>query len=287
MTENSPLLQVSISAGYGKQTLLTEVQFTLSRGERLGLLGGSGAGKSTLLLALFGLLKHRGGWVKGEVLIEGLDLLKLPERQAQGIRGRKIALVPQSPLSALNPALSLQAQFEAAWRAHREKDKAALLDRASELMERVGLPRDAAFLRRKPGQISVGQAQRCALALALLHRPLLIVADEPTSALDPVRQNEVTELLRLMTAEEGAALLFVSHDLISVFRLCSEVAVLKDGRLTPRISVAEMANSTPPELEMLVRALPFPVEVLLRHTALAEPAPASAAPECTSLTLSS
>ena len=111
----------------------------------------------------------------------------------------------------------------------------------------------------------MGQAQRCALALALLHRPPLVIADEPTSALDPVTQTEVLALLREVSEEEGAGLLFVSHDLLSVFRLCSSVAVLSEGCIRERVPVAQVPNSRNPELRALVDALPVPVDVLLRH----------------------
>lgn len=259
------MLQVDVTAGYGKQTIFRDVRFTLSAGERLGLLGSSGAGKSTLLLTLLGLLEHRGGWAKGQVLFAGKDLLTLSGREARKVRGREIALVPQSPTSALNPALSILGHFEAVWAAHRKPDKPLLTSRLYELAQRVGLPADMAFMRRKPGQISVGQAQRCALALALLHKPALIIADEPTSALDPVNQTEVLELLRRNSEEEGAALLFVSHDLISVFRLCSGVAVLSGGQMLPRIAPGDIASNNSPELRLLINALPLPVDLLLQH----------------------
>ncbi len=260
-----PLLSVRLDAGYRKQAILKDVRFEISAGERLGLLGSSGAGKSTLLFTLFGLLSNRGGWAKGEVLIAGRNILELPKREARRLRGKEFALVPQSPMSALNPALTLLAHFEAAWAAHRTPDKRVLLSRIFELGERVGLPLNIDFFRRKPEQISVGQAQRCVLALALLHRPPLLIADEPTSALDPVTQTEVLALLREVTEEEGAGLLFVSHDLLSVFRLCSSVAVLSEGCIRERVSVQDIPNSQNPELRALMDALPVPVDLLLRH----------------------
>ena len=260
----TPLVSVRLNAGYGKQTVLNDLRFDLSRGERLGLLGSSGAGKSTLLLTMLGLLKHRGGWAKGEVLLDGRNILNLSRAKARKLRGKEFALVPQSPLSAFNPALTMLAHFEAAWAAHRRPDKTALHARVFALAERVGLPSEIELFKRKPGQISVGQAQRCALAMALLHRPPLIIADEPTSALDPVTQADVLGLLRDVCEDEGAGLLFVSHDLLSVFRLCSGVAVLSDGRITEQVSIADVPESRNPELRKLIHALPVPVELLLR-----------------------
>ncbi len=191
--------------------------------------------------------------------------MALPEREARSLRGRAFALVPQSPLTALNPALSLQTHFEQAWKAHRSADRTQLQRRVTDLFRRVNLPSDEAFLRRKPGQISVGQAQRGTLALALLHGPAVLIADEPTSALDPVTQVEVLDLLRETSEEHEAALLFVSHDLLSVLRLCSSVAVLSGGLVAERLPVDQIAEATDPTLRCLLGTLPVPADVLLQH----------------------
>lgn len=264
-----PVLQVDVQAGYGRQTVLEQVSFALNAGDRLGLLGPSGTGKSTLLLALFGLLPLRGGWARGTVMLEGQDILALRGRAARKLRGRAFALVPQSPLSALNPALSLRTHFEQAWKAHRPGDSEALGVRITTLLRRVALPDTPEFLKRKPEQISVGQAQRCTLALALLHRPSVLIADEPTSALDPVTQTEVLDLLREITAEEGTALLFVSHDLLSVLRLCSSIAVLSGGRIAEHLPVDDIVLAQDPALRRLLLTLPVPAEVVVHHARLA------------------
>ena len=260
-----PSLSVNLQAGYRGRTILHDVRFAVMPGERLGLLGSSGAGKSTLLMAILGLLPQRGGWAKGEVLIGGTNILQLRRQDARKLRGREFALVPQSPLSALNPVLSLKTHFEAAWRAHRAKDEKQLHSRVGELMERVRLPSDREFLARKPGQISVGQAQRCTLALALLHRPSLLIADEPTSSLDPVTQTEVIALLKEISEEQHAAVLFVSHDLLSVFRLCSDVAMMSSGRIAEHLPMHSLLNARDPELQAMLRSLPLPPELLLEH----------------------
>lgn len=263
----APVLEVNVTAGYGPRRILHDLQLSLQPGERLGLLGTSGAGKSTLLLALLGLLPWRGGWATGEVRLQGKNLLTLKEKEARHLRGNILALVPQSPASALNAALSLQTHFQEAWRAHENSGKARLALRLEDLLRRVQLPTEAAFLKRRPGQISVGQAQRCALALALLHRPAILIADEPTSALDPATQAEVLALLRSASEEEGTALLFVSHDLLSVLRLCSRFALLHDGRIaeTARVEAADEVQH--PELRRLLQTLPVPARVLLQYTA--------------------
>ncbi len=260
-----PVLAVKLSAGYAKQTVLNDVEFRLHEGERLGLIGTSGAGKSTLLLALLGLLPWRGGWAKGEVLVNGKNLLEMPEREARKLRGSVMALVPQSPLTALNSALSLRAHFVEAWRAHSMPPR-ALEERLNPILGRVNLPTDMSFLKRKPTQISVGQAQRVTIALALIHRPLILIADEPTSSLDPITQAEVTALLRELSEEQGTALLFISHDLLSVIQLTERIALLHDGSIAEELSVRHLnRDAKHPAMRALLRTLPAPADVLLRY----------------------
>ena len=262
---SAPLLEVNLTAGYGKRTVVQDLRFDLAVGECFGLVGTSGAGKSTVLLALLGLLSWRGGWARGTVRLRGQNLLSMKEREARRLRGRALALVPQSPASALNSALSLRTHFQEAWRAHEPLDQPRLQRRLEELFQRTQLPFDPAFLKRKPGQISVGQAQRCALALALLHRPSLLIADEPTSALDPVTQVEVLALLGEISREEGTAILFVSHDLLSLLRLCSRVGVLYGGKIAECLPMRDLHLAQHPALVRLLETLPVPPEILLKH----------------------
>ncbi len=269
----APVLEINVSAGYRQRTILKDLQLTLQAGERFGLLGTSGAGKSTLLLALLGLLPWRGGWARGEVLLAGKNLLALREREARRFRGKVLALVPQSPTGALNAAISLQTHFQEAWRAHEAPGKSRLEERQEHLLRRVQLPTDAAFLKRRPGEISVGQAQRCALALALLHRPAVLIADEPTSALDPVTQAEVLALLRAASEEDGTAILFVSHDLLSVLRLCTRFALLHEGEIAATALAHQADDVQHPVLQRLLQTLPVPARVLLQYTERLAPAP--------------
>jgi ABC-type glutathione transport system ATPase component len=261
-----PVMQVRLRAHYGKQCVLNDVQFHLCAGETLGMVGTSGTGKTTLAMALLGLLRWRGGNASGEVLIDGKNLLTLPAREARRMRGKRIALVPQSPMSALNAVVSLRSHFDEAWRAHESTGRRALEPRLEQLMDEVQLPaNDESFLRRKPGQISVGQAQRVVIALALLHRPSILIADEPTSALDPVTQAEIIKLLRQLNRKNGTALLYISHDLVSVPLLCDRLAVLHAGTIVECIRVAQMAEARHPATLSLLRALPVPVDALLSH----------------------
>jgi ABC-type glutathione transport system ATPase component len=258
------LLRVNIQASYGAREVLHDIRFDLYAGEALGFVGTSGAGKSTLVMALLGLLPWRGGKVAGEVLLEGCNLLGLPEREMRRLRGTKLALVPQSPMTALNAAVSLRAHFEEAWSAHEQTGRKGLQARLEQLLPEVQLPVDGDFLNRRPGEISVGQAQRVMIALALLHRPAILIADEPTSALDPVTQAEILGLLRRLNRSMETTLLYISHDLISVLQLCDRMAVLDAGTVAECLPVAEIERAVHPSTLALLRALPVPAGTLLR-----------------------
>ncbi len=262
---DGPLLRARLQAEYPGRCVLRDVSFDLSYGEILGLVGTSGAGKSTLVLSLLGLLPWRGGRVTGEVLLEGESMIARPERELRKLRGKKVALIPQSPMTALNSAISLQAHFEEAWRAHASMEHLALQDRVRSLMEEVQLPRDSSFLKQRPQQISVGQAQRVLIALALLHRPLLVIADEPTSALDPVTQTQIVELVRTLNRKHGTAFLYISHDVVSVVQLSDRVAVLDQGTIVEDLPAGQLCHARHEATRSLLRSLPVPVEVLLQH----------------------
>jgi len=223
-----PVFQVRLSADYpNKRGVLHDLSFEIGEGEVLGLVGESGSGKSTLALAILGLLDHKGGTVRGEVIFGERHLEGLTSRQMRGIRGKEIGLVLQSAVSALNPVLRIGTQFAEAWKAHQcgEEWRKNVLD----IFERVRLPADEEFLRLYPRQLSVGQAQRVLIALATLHRPKLLIADEPTSALDVISKSEVIGLLKQLNCEMKMALLFISHDLELTASLCGRIAILKDG----------------------------------------------------------
>lgn len=235
----NPLLRLHISAGYpGKPDVLRDIAFEMAPGEIVGLVGRSGEGKSTLILSILGLLGLKNGTCSGEILFQGRDLLRLNHKDMRQLRGLHIALVPQSPLSALNPNLRLGAQLEESWRAHRsgKPDWQALLTS-------VSLPAEHEFLRLYPRNLSVGMAQRFLIALALLHRPSLLLADEPTSALDTITQSEILALFRRLNQETGIGILYISHDLASVAALSHRVAILHQGEIVECASTAELFHA--------------------------------------------
>ena len=226
-------------------------------GEIVGLVGESGSGKSTLALAVLRLLDHTGARVHGRILLLGRDLAQCGEREMRAIRGRLVSLIPQSPAAALNPALRIGTQLREAWRAHSREPWSAHAERIQGLLASAGLPADEPFLRRFPGQISVGQAQRVLIVMALLHSPALLIADEPTSALDLITQREVLDLLAGIGRRHGMAMLFISHDLLAVAALCSRIAILHDGEIVETGPVKDvLAAPRHPYTKQLVAAVP-------------------------------
>jgi len=248
-----PLLTVDISADYPeKPGVLQAIRFSIREGEIMGLIGPSGSGKSTIALAVPRLVELRGGRVRGSIRFSGRELLDASEREMRAVRGAEIALVLQSPMSALNPALRIETQMREAWQAHRAEPWRAARQAARELLAGMGLPDDESFLRKYPRQLSVGQAQRVVIGMAVLHRPKLLVADEPTSALDALSQVEILELFRRLNRELGMAILYVSHDLDSVARLCQTVGVVREGRLVEHGTVEQIYEQP---AEMFTRQL--------------------------------
>jgi peptide/nickel transport system ATP-binding protein len=249
----TPLLKLRITAGYpGKPDVLHDVSIEIEPAEIVGLVGRSGEGKSTLILSILGLLGLKNGTCHGEILFEGRNLLQLAGSQMRRLRGRHIALVPQSPLAALNPNLCLGTQLREAWRAHQsgEPDWQALL--AS-----VSLPAEPDFLRLYPRNLSVGMAQRFLIAMALLHGPSLLLADEPTSALDTITQAEILGLFRRLNRERGIGILYISHDLASVAALCSRVAILHQGQIVECAAMQEVFRAPQhPYTRRLIEAIP-------------------------------
>jgi len=228
----APLLSVRISASYaGKSEVLRDVSLDLARGEVLGLVGQSGCGKSTLALSILRLLDLKGGRADGHILFGGRDLMTLEERAMRSLRGNEIGLVLQSPISALNPALRVGTQLEEAWRAHRRSSRAERERAVLDALESVSLTRAGRLLRRYPAQLSVGQAQRVLIGMAVLHRPKLLIADEPTSALDIITQSEILELFSVLSRAMGMSILYISHDLLSVATISDRVAVMEQGQI--------------------------------------------------------
>jgi ABC-type glutathione transport system ATPase component len=257
-SQDEVLLAARVSVRYGeKPAVLRDVEFEIRRGEVLGLVGQSGSGKSTLAMAILGLLDRKAARAEGAIKFDGCDLLTLRERELRGLRGRKIALVLQSPLSSLNPALKIRTQLNEAWRAHAEGSNADCESSIRAALDSVSLPSNDDFLRKHPSQMSVGQAQRVLIAMAVLHRPALLIADEATSALDVITQSEILALFRGLNRSSGMAILYISHDLASVAGICDRIAILHEGRIVETGSTEQVLLSPCHEYtQRLMAAMP-------------------------------
>jgi peptide/nickel transport system ATP-binding protein len=254
---NEILLSAHLSVSYAGKSVLRDVEFEIRRGEVLGLVGQSGSGKSTLAMAILGLLDAKRVRVEGTVNFQGSNLLQLRERELRERRGRVLALVLQSPLSSLNPALKIRTQLKEAWRAHAS-GPAADCDRAIRAaLESVSLPSSDEFLSKYPSQLSVGQAQRVLIAMAVTHRPALLIADEATSALDVITQSEILALFRELNRSTGMAILYISHDLASVAGICDRIAILHEGQVVEcNATAAIFANPQHEYTKRLMAAMP-------------------------------
>jgi len=262
---NQSLLSARLFVRYGnKQPVLRDVEIAIQPGEVLGLVGQSGSGKSTLAMAILGLLDKKHSRAEGSINFQKADLLKLSERELRGLRGRAISLVLQSPLASLNPALKIKTQLREAWRAHASGTAADCANAIRTCLESVSLPSHDEFQQKYPSQMSVGQAQRVLIAMAIMHRPALLIADEATSALDVITQAEILALFRELNRSTGMAILYISHDLASVAGICDRIAILHHGAIVECGTTAQIFSHPGHEYtQQLMAALP---RILLANT---------------------
>jgi len=234
------LLEVrNLTVRFGSKTVVDSVSFDLEASSRLGIIGESGSGKTLTTLAIIGLLPETAK-VSGSVTFEGKELIGLADRDFSAIRGNRIGMVFQEPLTALNPLMRVGKQIAQPLRNHQGVTLKEGLKRAMELCARVGLPDPDRIIRSYPHQLSGGQRQRIGLAIALACSPALLIADEPTTALDVTVQKEVLSLMNSLVAEEGSSLIFVSHDLPVVASITERVAVMQNGEIVELASVNSM-----------------------------------------------
>ena len=252
------LLSARLSVRYaGKQPVLRDVEIEIQGGEVLGLVGQSGSGKSTLAMAILGLLDKKRAQAEGTIRFQDSDLLRLSERALRALRGRAVSLVLQSPLASLNPALKIRTQLKEAWRAHASGSALDCANAIRNCLQSVSLPADDEFQRKYPSQMSVGQAQRVLIAMAIMHRPALLIADEATSALDVITQSEILTLFRELNRSTGMAILYISHDLASVAGICDRIAILHDGAIVECETTQEIFSHPQHEYtQRLMAALP-------------------------------
>ena len=258
-----PLLQVKhlttrFRTERGELTAVDDVSFTLDAGQTLAIVGESGSGKSVTAMSLMRLIPNPPGRIaNGEVLFEGQDLLKLTEPQMRNIRGNRIAMIFQDPMSSLNPALTVGLQIAEPVNVHRKMPWTQAYEAAKTLLDRVRIPDAASRLHTYPHQYSGGMRQRTMIAMALACSPKLIIADEPTTALDVTVQAQILDLLKALTAETGAALILITHDLGVVARYADAVAVMYGSRIIEQAAAdALYASPQHPYTRGLLASIP-------------------------------
>jgi peptide/nickel transport system ATP-binding protein len=249
-------LRVHYATRQGAVRAVNGVSFDLHSGERLGLVGESGSGKSTAALALMRLIRPPGLIEGGQVLLDGLSLLELPEERMRQIRLAEIALVSQGAMNSLNPVAPVRRQIEDALRDHGVKlTSRERAEWIGELMQRVGLTRSAADMY--PHELSGGMKQRVCIAIAICMKPKVIIADEPTSALDVVVQHEVMETLEKLRAELGASVILIGHDMGLMAQAVDRLGVMYAGELIEIGDIDELFDEPlHPYTKLLMASLP-------------------------------
>jgi oligopeptide/dipeptide ABC transporter ATP-binding protein len=260
--EAAPLLAVrdlvvNFATSRGHVRALAGVSFDLQAGETLGLVGESGCGKTVTAMAVLRLLPHPQAAVTGEVRFQGEDLLHRPEEQMRRIRGNRIAMVFQEPMTALNPVLTIGEQVAEVLRLHRGLKNDAALQEAAAALSRVGLAEARQRLRQYPHQLSGGLRQRVLMAMALACGPQLLIADEPTTALDVTIQAQILALLKQLKAELGLSVLFITHNLGIVAQTADRVAVMYAGLIVEQAATGELfARPSHPYTRGLLASVP-------------------------------
>jgi peptide/nickel transport system ATP-binding protein len=216
------------------------VDLAVPRGATLGVVGESGCGKSVTVLAVMGLLPKQDCDVSGAIRFDGVDLLHLPDRALRDLRGDRLAMIFQEPMTSLNPSYTIGEQIIEAIVRHRGVSRGEARKRAIEMLRRVRIPSPEERIDEYPHKLSGGMRQRAMIAIALACDPELLIADEPTTALDVTIQAQILDLMRDLKAESGAAIILITHDLGVVAEVCDEVAVMYAGQIVERAPVAAL-----------------------------------------------
>jgi peptide/nickel transport system ATP-binding protein len=242
----APLLEVRglrthFASERGEVRAVDGVDFTLERGRTLGIVGESGCGKSVTALSIMGLVPQPPGHIAGgEVLLEGEDLLKAPAQRLRDLRGERLSMIFQEPMTSLNPAFQVGEQIAEALLRHKRISKKEAEKQTIEMLRRVRIPSPEARAREYPHQLSGGMRQRVMIAMALACNPKLLIADEPTTALDVTIQAQILELMRALRAELGTAIILITHDLGVIAELADDVIVMYAGRVIERCAVPRL-----------------------------------------------
>jgi peptide/nickel transport system ATP-binding protein len=251
-------LRVTFRGDDGRTTHAVDtVDLAVAKGATLGLVGESGCGKSVTSLAVMGLLPKQSAEVTGSIRFDGFDLLNVPDEALRDLRGNRLAMIFQEPMTSLNPSFTIGDQIMESILRHRGGTRSAARQRTIELLRRVHIASPERRIDEYPHKLSGGMRQRVMIAMALACDPRLLIADEPTTALDVTLQAQILDLMRELKAESGAAIILITHDLGVVAEVCDEVAVMYAGEIVERASVDELfANPQHPYTVGLLGSIP-------------------------------
>lgn len=234
------------------------VDIELREGTTLGIVGESGSGKSVTALSVMGLLMGTTGKVaEGEILFEGRDLTKLDDEERRKMRGEKISMIFQEPMTSLNPVMKIGDQITECILMHNNISKQEAWDKAVEMLKLTGVPRVERMMKEYPFQLSGGQRQRVMIAMALVCKPKILIADEPTTALDVTIQAQILDLMENLKQKTGTSILFITHDLGVVAEVCDDVVVMYSGRVVEKGDVRSIfASPSHPYTKGLLASIP-------------------------------
>lgn len=239
------------------ETVVYDFDLTLNEGEIVGIVGESGSGKSMTALAIAGLLSRHDMEKKGQILYEGMDLLSCPRAQLRKLQGKEIGMVFQEPMTSLNPVKKIGWQVEESLRLHTQMTKEERKETALSLLKSVELTEAEKVYKMYPHELSGGMRQRAMLAAAIICEPKLLIADEPTTALDVTIQAQIVKLLKKINEQKKMAILFISHDLSLVSRLCKRVIVMQGGYIVETGSAKEIFENPKEEYtKKLIASIP-------------------------------
>ena len=242
---SEPLLQVknlctSFNIGSGEVRAVNGISFNLDRGKVLGIVGESGSGKSVTAYSIMQILVDPGRIVGGEILLDGQDLVKLSEKEMRKVRGKRISIIFQDPMTSLNPTYTIGNQLMEAIMLHTDRNREQAEARAIEMLELVGINEPKVRLKKYPHELSGGMRQRVMIAMALACEPDVLIADEPTTALDVTIQAQILELMQDLQKKLGMAIIMITHDLGVIADMCDEIIVMYAGRVCERGTVDEI-----------------------------------------------
>ena len=262
-TSEAPVLKVENLRTYfrtrwGEVKAVDGVSFELRKGETLGIVGESGSGKSVTMLSMMRLIPMPPGRiVEGSITLDGEDLLQLSESEMSKVRGSKIALIIQDPMTSLNPVFTIGNQVTEAIRIHQDIPKRSVMEKALEVLRKVNIPAAESRIRDYPHQLSGGMRQRVVGAIGISCQPLVLIADEPTTSLDVTIQAQYLKLLRDLQEELNMAMIFITHDFGIVAKMCDRVAVMYAGKIVEVGSVRDIFNKpSHPYTEALLASVP-------------------------------